>query len=112
MKFMSRSSHAEEVSSASNKRDTQWIVDSGTAPERNIIIDESYMKLEDLCEIGRITSKQFNPYIEKLLAEKNRSKESDDKSEDEIEEMDGVSASEMSSRYNNLVSNKKRAPGL
>ena len=27
------------------------------------------MKLEDLCEIGRITSKQFNPYIEKLLAE-------------------------------------------
>ncbi|KAL5265137.1 hypothetical protein ACHWQZ_G006022 [Mnemiopsis leidyi] len=115
MKFMSRSSHApEEVSTASGNRDTQWIVDSGAVSQRNIIIDESYMKLEDLCEIGRITSKQFNPYIEKILAEKNRLRDSDEPSDDQedVQEMDGVSASEMSSRYNSLVSNKKRAPGL
>ena len=42
MKFMSRSSHAEEVSSTSSNRDTQWIVDSGKAPERNIIIDGTF----------------------------------------------------------------------
>lgn len=113
MKFMSRSNGDDELNAASSNRDTQWIVDSGGAPERNIVIDESYMKLEDLCEIGRITSKQFNPYIEKLLAEKNRLKDADDKSDEEVEEMDGVTASEMSSRYNSLVSNsKKRAPGL
>ena len=40
MKFMSRSAHApEEVSAAGSNRDTQWIVDSGAAPQRNIIID-------------------------------------------------------------------------
>jgi hypothetical protein len=46
MKFMSRSSHAaEEVSSASSNRDTQWIVDSGTAPKRNIIVDGEILQL-------------------------------------------------------------------
>ena len=42
----------------------------GSFDQHPSLTSESYMKLEDLCEIGRITSKQFNPYIEKILAEK------------------------------------------
>ena len=39
MKFMSRSNGDDELNAASSNRDTQWIVDSGGAPERNIVID-------------------------------------------------------------------------
>eukprot|EP00116_Pleurobrachia_bachei_P013654 sb/3473916/ len=110
MKFMSRSVFREDDSGDEGPdRDIQWISHHGTGP-RTVKIEESYVKVEDLCQLGRISSKAFNPYVEKLMAEfaaRRAAGQEVELEEGEIEEMDGLSAAEVNRRYTKLMGKKK-----
>jgi len=110
MRFMSKSRDTEVDDVIGHKRDTKWVCDAGTDSNTFITIDESYVACEELCPLGRITSKQFNPMVEKLLIEM-RAEQLEEVALKE-EKMDGVSDEEMANRYKQFIakSNKKRGP--
>lgn len=111
MRFMSKSRDTEVDDVIGHKRDTKWVCDAGTDSNNFITIDESYVACEELCVLGRITSKQFNPMVEKLLIEM-RAEQIEEVALKE-EKMDGVSDEEMANRYKKFIANgksKKRGP--